>query len=107
MMTQDKLIEWLVLNLECTNCPVYAECAEAKPRTCSSFLNAMLRASDAVVMKAVEVTAWKIRRTKRDLIKERDPERRKKLQNHLAKLRYDLREVRKYIGRRDRTECNT
>lgn len=98
-MTQDKLIEWLVLNLECTNCPVYAECAEAKPKTCSSFLSAMLRASDAVVMKAVEVTAWKIRRTKRDLIKEQDPERRKRLQNHLAKLRYDLREVRKMIGR--------
>lgn len=100
-MTQDKLIEWLVENLDCFDCPVYEECRESKPQLCSSFLTAMLRASDAVVMKAVEVTAWKIRRTKRDLIRERDPDRRKRLQNHLAKLRHDLRDVRKMIGRKD------
>lgn len=100
-MTQDKLIEWLVENLDCFDCPVYEECRESKPQLCSSFLSAMLRASDAVVMKAVEVTAWKIRRTKRDLIRERDPERRKRLKNHLAKLRHDLRDVRKMIGRKD------
>ena len=100
-MTDAKLIEWLVLNLECTNCPVYAECAQAKPRTCSSFLTQMLRASDAIVLNALRTQAYKIRRTKRALIRERDPERRKKLQNHLAKLRYDLREVRKYIGKKE------
>lgn len=100
-MTQDKLIEWLVENLDCFDYPVYEECRESKPQLCSSFLTAMLRASDAVVMKAVEVTAWKIRRTKRDLIRERDPDRRKRLQNHLAKLRHDLRDVRKMIGRKD------
>lgn len=105
-MTQKQLIEWLVENLDCFDCPVYEECRESKPQLCSSFLTAMLRASDAVVMKAVEVQAWKIRRTKRDLIRERNPERRKKLQNHLAKLRYDLREVRKMIGSGD-TRCNT
>lgn len=105
-MTQKQLIEWLVENLDCFDCPVYEECRESKPQLCSSFLTAMLRASDAVVLKAVECQAWKIRRTKRDLIRERDPERRKRLQNHLAKLRYDLREVRKMIGRGD-TRCNT
>ena len=106
-MTQKSLIEWLIYNLECFDCPVYEECKQAKPKLCSEFLNAMLRANDEVVAKAVECQVWKIRRTKRDLIRERNPERRKKLQNHLAKLRYDLREVRKYIKRRDRTECNT
>lgn len=106
-MTDAKLIEWLVHNVDCPSCPVYKECCQAKPRTCSSFLTAMLRASDAIVLNALRTQAYKIRRTKRDLIRERDPERRKKLQNHLAKLRYDLREVRKHIGRRDRTECNT
>ena len=100
-MTQKQLIEWLVENLDCFDCPVYEECRESKPQLCSSFLSAMLRASDTVVMKAVEVTAWKIRRTKRDLIRERDPERRKRLQNHLAKLRHDIRDVRKMIGRKD------
>ncbi len=106
-MTQKQLIEWLVYNLDCTICPVYEECRTAKPKTCSAMLTETLRASDSVIERMLQSQVYKIRKAKKDLIRERNPERRKKLQNHLAKLRYDLREVRKYIKRRDRTECNT
>lgn len=106
-MTQKSLIEWLVYNLDCTICPVYEECRTAKQKTCSAMLTETLRASDSVIERMLQSQVYKIRKAKKDLIRERNPERRKKLQNHLAKLRYDLREVRKYIKRRDKTECNT
>lgn len=106
-MTESQLIEWLVHNLECNDCPVYEECRTAKPKTCSGMLISMLRASDDVVMVALNRVVADLKHTKKELLKERDPNRRRRLQNHMAKLRYDIREVRKMIGRRDRTKCNT
>ena len=99
-MTETQLIEWLVYNLECNDCPVYEECRTAKPKTCSGMLNSMLRASDEPVWIALDRIVLDLKHTKKELWRERDPERRRRLQNHIAKLRHDIREVRSFVGRR-------
>lgn len=98
-MTQEQLIEYLVYNMECNACPVYKECAEAHPKSCRTFLTSMLRASDPATLEAVERQVLKIRHTEKRLLKSHSPERRKMLLNHLAKLRYDMIEIRKHIGK--------
>lgn len=99
-MTENQIIEWLVYNLECNDCPVYEECRTAKPKTCSGMLNSMLRASDEPIWIALNRIVYDLKRTKKELWRERDPNRRRRLQNHIAKLRHDIREVRSFIGRR-------
>lgn len=99
-MTETQLIEWLVYNLECNDCPVYEECRTAKPKTCSGMLNSMLRASDSPIWVALNRAVYDLKHTKKELWHERNPERRRRLQNHISKLRHDIREVRSFIGRR-------
>lgn len=98
-MTQEQLIEYLVYNMDCINCPVYKECTEAKPKSCKAFLTSMLRASDSATLRAVEQQVFKIRHTQKQLFKTQNENRRKRLLNHLAKLRYDMIEIRKHIGK--------
>ena len=98
-MTQEQLIEYLVYNMECNACPVYKECADAKPKSCKAFLTSMLRASDSATLRAVEQQVFKIRHTQKQLLKTQNENRRKHLLNHLAKLRYDMIEIRKHIGK--------
>ena len=99
-MTENQLIEWLVYNMECSYCPVYEECRMAHPKTCSGMLNSMLRASDDVVMTALNRAVYDLKHTKKELWHEWNPERRRRLQNHISKMRHDIREVRSFIGRR-------
>lgn len=99
-MTEQQLIEWLVFNLECNECPIFEECRVAKPKTCSWMLNSMLRASDKPIWVALDRAVFDMKHTKKELLKERNPERRKRLRNHIEKLRHDIREVRRFIGRR-------
>lgn len=98
-MTKENIIEWLVYNMDCINCPVYKECGDAKPKSCKAFLTSMLRASDDATLRAVEQQVFKIRHTQKRLFKTRNENRRKHLLNHLAKLRYDMIEIRKHIGK--------
>lgn len=98
-MTQEQLIEYLVYNMECNACPVYKECAEAKPKSCKAFLTSMLRASDAATLRAVEQQVFKIRHAQKQLFNTQNENRRKRLLNYLAKLWHDMIEIRKHIGK--------
>ena len=100
-MTEKKLMEWLVENLECYDCPVMEECRTAKPATCSGMLNSMLRASDDVVMVALNSQVQKIRKAKENMHKETDPVLRMEMLHRIDKMRSELRDVRKYIGKRN------
>ena len=98
-MTKENIIEWLVYNMDCINCPVYKECADAKPKSCKAFLTSMLRASDDATLRVVEQQVFKIRHTQKQLFKTQNENRRKRLLNHLAKLWHDMIEIRKHIGK--------
>ena len=92
-MTQTELIDWIVFHLDCTDCPMYVRCRIDHPNTCREYIGFLFQAVDNVTKRAIQDHIERIRRTKTKLIKTVNPDERRKLQNEIADLKRQLREV--------------
>lgn len=92
-MTQNELIDWIVFHLDCNDCPMYVRCRIDHPNTCREYIAFLFQAVDNVTKCAIQDHIERIRRTKTKLIKTIDPDERRKLQNEIADLKRQLREV--------------
>lgn len=96
-MTQNDMIEFLVRNLECNECPLYVQCRRDQPRTCGEYLNKLFQARTAAAEQAVKSHVARIRRKHVQMMKETDAARRRTLRSELTELKRQLREVKEYI----------
>lgn len=96
-MTQSDLIDFIVFHIDCNDCPVYARCRVDQPKTCREYIERMFRACDAVTERAVKDHVARIRRKYVEMVREKDPNRRRSLRLEWDELRRQLREVKEYI----------
>lgn len=96
-MTRSELIDWLVYNLDCTDCPLYVRCMHDRPRTCREYLSDSFRAS-TVAEQAVQNHVAQIRKKYAELMKETDADKRRTLLDELTRMKRQLKDVKEYLN---------
>lgn len=97
-MTKSDLIEFIVYHIECTDCPCYIGCRRDQPKTCREYVEKLFQAVDAVTEQAVKDHIARIRRKYVEMVREKDPNRRRTLRLEWDELRRQLRDIKEYIG---------